>query len=456
MGMEHIRLTQDTLKKEPLCLRNIHRAIALTNQTIDYYFSGNNEDLKMLRFYNVSEEHPSSEVASIWMYGSSFEAITAILKSLIFLKKKGYDKIYDDYFPFYKKKLKILYHNADYYLGSFQLTSYTQTKKWTVYGVNRSDRKGEAAVRGKNNVYDDQMWLIRDFLDAFIVTKDSEYLAQAEYLTSYVLDGWDCSIDKFGNEVGGITWGPGYVTKHACSNGPLISSLVRLYKWYKNSNDRIEYHYIDSTDRKTRRTRLKKKSDYYLSFARKVYNWEKKNLLDSALRIYDDMLGNPPDDNVLYDTIDGKVYRKSTELRSRVRNFVSYNCGTMLSGGAALYDVTKDVDYLKDAKELSEASFNFFAKKSVEKKGYYTFKSDGFNGWFNGVLFRGFADAAHLVKKNADYMEVFQKNLDFAYGHYLKKGLLPVNLLKGWGNENKMEGMVMFAYAEEYAILVRL
>src|SRR5690606_40663265 len=98
--------------------------------------------------------------------------------------------------------------------------------EWTVYGVNRGNSKGGAQVEGIENVYDDQMWLIREFLEAYKVTGNELFLEKAEYLTAYVLDGWDCTIDENGNEVGGISWGPGYVTKHACSNGPMISPLV--------------------------------------------------------------------------------------------------------------------------------------------------------------------------------------------------------------------------------------
>ena len=49
-----------------------------------------------------------------------------------------------------------------------------------------------------------------------------------------------------GNVYGGITWGPGYVTKHSCSNGPIVSPLVWLYELYKDKSDVISYVYIDT------------------------------------------------------------------------------------------------------------------------------------------------------------------------------------------------------------------
>jgi len=53
-------------------------------------------------------------------------------------------------------------------------------------------------------------------------------------------------------------------------------------------------------------------------------------------------------------------------------------------------------------------------------------------------------------------MESFQKNLDYGYDHFLKDGFLPTDLLTGWDtdqNKNNLEGMFMFTYAAQYAIL---
>src|SRR5690606_39526770 len=112
---------------------------------------------------------------------------------------------------------------------------------WSVYAVDRVDQKGQANVTGVLNVYDDQMWLIRELLDSYKLTGKIEYLEKAEYLTAYVLDGWDVTRDSNGQENGGIPWGPGYTTKHACSNGPLISPLVWLHEIYKDQADKIEH-----------------------------------------------------------------------------------------------------------------------------------------------------------------------------------------------------------------------
>jgi predicted alpha-1,6-mannanase (GH76 family) len=342
-------------------------------------------------------------------------------------------------------------------MGTFELVSYTQTKQWSVYGVNRGGAKGSAKVEGIENVYDDQMWLIRELLESYKVTGNTKYLEKAEYLTAYVLDGWDCTRDANGVERGGIPWGPGYVTKHSCSNGPLVSPLVWLHELYKNKSDEITSRYINATDKLTRETAQVKKSDYYLDFAKRVYAWQKNNLL-RADGVYDDMRGGCSPGAPQTETVNGVIYRRGTTCQDRVGPAITYNSGTMLSGGSDLYRATNDNEYIEDARKLSDATFSYFAKLGQSKPDYYTYSISGFNNWFNGVLMRAYVDVHPQYETAAKYIESFQRNLDYGYDNYLYKGFLPTNLLVGWSRDNgnnKTEGMFNFAFAAEYAVLSR-
>ena len=147
---------------------------------------------------------------------------------------KGETALYDSHFNRYKELLTQLYDNLEYYAGTFTLTSYTQTKQWTVYGVNRGNDKGAAQVEGILNVYDDQMWLVRELLESYHITGEQRYLEKAEYLMEYVLDGWDCTLDEQGNPLG-ASHGAGYLTKHSCSNGPIVSRWCGFMKFTKAS-----------------------------------------------------------------------------------------------------------------------------------------------------------------------------------------------------------------------------
>lgn len=444
----------ETTKTDSISNQNLLRAIELTDNAITNYFTG--DGLAMARYFNPYTGTRSDEKGSVWMYTSSIEAVNAILSALEAQNKHGNTELYNLHFERYKRLLSKLHENAAYYKGTFILTSYTQTKQWSVYGVNRADSKGTASVDGVNNVYDDQQWFIRELVQAYKLTQDETYLDEAEYLTSYVLDGWDCTLDANGNENGGITWGPGYTTKHSCSNGPMVSPLVWLSQIYKDKNDQISYIYID-TD-KSRKTTTMKKSDYYLKYAKAVYEWQKKYLLRSD-GVYDDFMGGcDPNCDIAYETVNGVQYRKHTNLKDRVGPPYSYNSGTMLSGAADLYAETGDAEYVDDIDRLTRATFGYFAAKDANVTGYYSYDVTGFNDWFNNVLMRGYVDAYPAFKYTASCIKSFQDNLDYGYKHFLYKSMLPTNLLVGWSltkSNNNIEGMFTFSFAAEYATLAQ-
>ena len=433
---------------------NLQRSMALVDSTIAAYFEPNS--FKMSRFYNPFNRVKSEETASVWMYSAGIEAVNAILSGLKANKEYGNQKLYQANYAKYEKLLSRFYENLDYYLGTFELVSYTQTKSWSVYAVDRVGEKGKANVTGILNVYDDQMWLLRELIHSYKLTGNKSYLDKAEYLTAYVLDGWDSSLDDHGKEIGGIPWGPGYTTKHACSNSPLISSLVWLHEIYKKKNDQIEHRFIDVKDGKTRLSKMELKQVYYLNFAKAIYRWQKENLLNQD-GVYTDMMGGcDPDCKIRYEEINGKKYRVNTKLTKAVGESFSYNSGTMLSGAVDLFRVTKDELYGNDAKELAKNSFSFFAKEGKEIPDYYSFGTEGFKNWFNGILLRGFKDLAMSNSNYGQYIQPFQKNLDYGYQHANKDGFLATNLLKGWDDgkdKNGLEGMFMFTYAAEYALL---
>ncbi|PRD48987.1 glycoside hydrolase family 76 protein [Sphingobacterium haloxyli] len=439
-----------------LAVQNVEHAMRLIDITIAHYFEP--ETFEMRRFYNPFTKAKSDERASVWMYTAGIEAVNAVLFALEKAREAGENSLYNNHHKRYVQLLDKLYANADYYLGTFELVSYTQTKEWSVYAVNRANRKGRANVAGILNVYDDQMWLIRELLDSYRLTGNDGYLEKAEYLTAYVLDGWDVTRDENGKENGGIPWGPGYTTKHACSNGPLISPLVWLHEIYKDKSDKTEHSYIDEHDLKTRRTEQLEKQQYYLEYARSIYDWQKKNLLNKD-GVYTDMMGGcVPNCDIRYEEVDDVRYRANTPLTEAVGEAYTYNSGTMLSGAVDLYRVTREDRYARDGQELAKNSFTHFASLGKDIPEYYSFETEGFRNWFNGILLRSYHEAAVLNSDIGDYLTAFQQNLDYGFEHFNHNGFLPTNLLKGWGEEKAghgVEGMFMFAYAAQYAILAK-
>jgi predicted alpha-1,6-mannanase (GH76 family) len=426
----------------------LQRSMELIDNAMSYYFTS--DYATMYRFYNPYTKERTDEKASVWMYTAAIEAANSVLKSLKQAKKKDNKAIAK-----YQTLLEKLYDNADYYLGTFELTSFTQTNVWSVYAVDRVNEKGKARVTGIYNVYDDQMWLVRELLDSYHLTHNEKYLEKAEYLTAYVLDGWDATLDTNGEEHGGIPWGPGYVTKHACSNGPMVSPLVWLHEIYKGKKDKITHRFIDPKDQKTRKSQLVTKKDYYLDFAKKVYDWQKRNLLN-ARGVYDDMMGDcSPNCAIVYEEVNGVKYRAHTMLLKSTGRAYTYNAGTMLSGAVDLYRVTKQKVYIEDAKKLAEASFSNFAKPSAQVQNYSTFPFDGFSNWFNTVLLRGFLDLTRVDSSADRYIQSFRNNLEYAHSNFSYEGLLPSDLLGGWNTDkskNNTEGMFMFSFATQWAL----
>lgn len=437
-----------------LALRNLERSIALVDITIEKQFDP--QTLEMRRFYNPFTQVKSDERGSVWMYTAGIESVNAILAGLKKTKEAGETTLYDQHYQRYVQLLDNLYDNADYYLGTFELVSYTQTKEWSVYAVDRVSQKGQANVTGVLNVYDDQMWLIRELLESYKLTGNDAYLQKAEYLTEYVLDGWDTTIDEQGRENGGIPWGPGYTTKHACSNGPLITPLVWLHDLYKGKSEQIEKRYIDPNDKQTRLTKSVNKADYYLDYAKATYAWQKSHLLNNN-GVYSDMMGGcVPNCDIQYTMVNGTRYRANTPLKDAVGEAFTYNSGTMLSGGADLYRATGDEAYARDVRDLSQKSFTNFATLGKDVPQYHSFGTDGFKNWFNGILLRGYQESAGLNAQNSAYLNAFQRNLDYGYERFNNNGYLPTNLLTGWGSDRDgqgVEGMFMFTYAAQYALL---
>lgn len=441
-----------------LAKQNLERAIQMVDAAMPNYFQG--DGMLMNEYYN-----PYTEVrtgiggsdASVWKYTSAMEAVNAVMHGLKALKNAGESELFDRHISRYAELFYKLYDNAAYYKGTYTLTSFTQSREWSVYAVPRGGAKGQANVAGDNhkyNVYDDQMWFVRELLVAYDLTDNKQYLAEAEYLTDYVLDGWDCTLDNYGNENGGIPWGPGYVTKHSCSNGPMISPLVWLSEMYRDSDEQITYRYIGQD--KKRLTRQMNKSEYYLMFAEKIYEWQKRLLLRSDNGVYYDMRGGCSNCNVAYETVDNVKYRANTPLTRSEGTAHTYNAGTMLSGAADLYRATANSAYYTDMRQLVSDSFKYFAVKDLHRDGYYSYPLDGYANWFNGVLFRAYVDAYAHYKNTSVCIDTFQQNLDYAYSNFCYKGFLPANLLVGWDSDNsknRVNAMFTFAFASEYALL---
>ena len=454
----------ESLSEQQLAVRNLERALEMNDSIFDRMFSS-----PELYFYYDMETKQRRDLVSVWEFTAAIEAVNSVLEGLVALKDEA-PGLYDRYYGANVTRLNRLVNGLDYYKGTFTLVSYTGPNRWSPYGVHRSGTKGTAAVAGIENVYDDQMWIIRELIRAYQLTGTRLFFTRAEELTAYVLDGWDCTLDPNGEEYGGITWGPGYTSKHACSNSPLISPLVWLHEIYKENKQpataktSVDYYVLNADGERVAVT--KDKVDYYLDFAKKIYAWQRKHIIDESKGVYYDGLWSVTGD-ITTRTVNGVEYRNHVQSNAKPQGtYHTYNTGTMISGAADLYRATGDEYYLTELQTTANKAATFFNRRFMgEDNVRYTTMlvaevagnpSKNGNPWFNQVLFRGFLASAPYYTNVKSYMASYQAALDYGFDHFLWHGFLPVNLIEGWQDKDTKSCSVQYTFSRvsEYALLV--
>ena len=441
---------------------DLNRAIEILDATMERSFRGSSTNYYMADVCDAASDAVSGP-SDVWPYTAAIEAHCSVLEALNALKDEAPD-LYDLHYVHYLHQLDILIDNLDYYRGSYTLVSYATRKTWnTVYAVPRANQRGKGDVTGDNlkkNVYDDQMWLARELIRAYRLTGNASYRDIAISLTNYVIDGWDCWRDSNGEEYGGITWGPGYNSKHACSNAPIIQPLVWLHDIINDEDSDATYtfYYRDEDNQVT--SKAVRLADLYLDFAKKIYSWQKKHLYNSQTHLYYDMMG--ADGTLQYDGTGASRRRAHVDNGGPTGTAYTYNTGTMLAGAVELLRVTGDESYRADIDDLAHYSYIGFSRP-VRREGvtYRRWPTDasplqGFNAWFDNVLMRAYVDASASPDPSSycgQSLLSFETNLDYAYDHYLKNHMLPIDLLGGWGDSTKTKGFHQVSFAAEYAML---
>ena len=439
------------------------RSVQIANSTIWKYTSY--EEWKEARIlnprpkYNISTGETVGNSYNLYEYTNIIEMLLVAMKSLQVIKDlPNAEAIYSELFDFYENLVwDACTLNLDFYKGFSLFTSTTQANiRWeNIYGVPRQKTIDPINynVSGRQNVYDDQMWLIRCFLELyFILEKEASnltgdtlqknkehrkwYLETSEYLTVYCLDGWDQSKQPDGKEWSGITWGPGYTSKHTCSNSPFISPLVWLSEIYKDSDEKIDHLVRGGFDSNTVTKKSTRKSEYFLDYAIRLYDFVYTTFKRED-NVYGDMVGcttavpeTGPNAGLRTTTAHGKL-----DVRA-----YSYNSGSTLSGVADLYRVVTDPKlkerYYNEIVALSDASFKFFAD-STRKEGFYSFPQHRTGkAEFDCCLLRAWVEVfIHGIYDTSPYIDAFSKTLNYAYDHYNREGFLPMDHLFGWNPE---------------------
>ncbi len=288
---------------------------------------------------------------------------------------------------------------------------YLKDGKLWGYVVNRGQTPRGATDPGL--AFDDNEWLIINFLRAYEITGDKKHLQKAEYLADFLIrEAWF-------EPLGGMFWDSRKHARHSCSNNPLIKPLVDLYRHTGKEE--------------------------YLAWAKKIYAFSVHNLKDREKNIYEDLI-------CAKQQADGTWVEGSP----KGTGFYTYNTGTMISGAAALYGITGEQAYLDEALSCAKGAYDYFGDKTV-KEGYVEWPV-ATTIWFNCILLKGYIDLYPYAKEEAlIYIEAYQKSIDYAYDHYKKDGFLPVDWLRGWREDvtkdTYKEALDHSANVEMYALL---
>ncbi|MGM9646970.1 MAG: glycoside hydrolase family 76 protein [Eubacteriales bacterium] len=301
--------------------------LALMHQIIDDYWIARSKTLR--------EEKGGGGAAFVWSYASFLEALAETYR------------LYPDDVTV-AKTYKSALEGLEAYAVNATITAPTGRYKVTYYNASRGS--------SGDYYYDDDAWVCLQFLNAYELLGDAQYLEKAEKTLEFLWTGWDDVLD------GGIYWKSNYSSKNTCANGPIAIAFLWAYQLTQNSD--------------------------YLSKGAAIYEWTREVLLDGSL--YCDSIGKDGNKNTWK---------------------AAYNQGVMIYAGAQLYEITGDGTYLKQARATTNASVNLMFKGS----GSNTTMNDNpiYKAWCVGWLTRGFLKFYSVdPKKNTTAMKRLEAVLE--------------------------------------------
>lgn len=289
--------------------------------------------------YYDDPESPGDADSTLWPYGAYMEGVGAQLAAVDGVNQFAMEE--------YEKLLK----NVD---------------RFTVTELSQGDYLALQCVQGTGGAQifnDDNVWIALEWLNAYKITGDQEYLSKARRNLNFIFESWDDAVLG-----GGIWWmTPGYeggekLQKNACINAPYAWAAAELYQITGE--------------------------EIYLTNAKLAYDWTKNNLWDSNR-------------NLIWD----KYVQSTTGGYDRDSNEFAYNTGCMIGAAALLYEITEDPSYREDAYLLAEGSAQYFFTPRVPIRtdnspadasgatGYYfnTVTSNNASDllWFHSNLIKG-------------------------------------------------------------------
>jgi len=234
------------------------------------------------------------------------------------------------------------------------------------YGSQTNGQTG-----GGERYYDDNSIIGLNLVEAYRQLKDTKYLDRCKQIVQFLLSGED-------NVLGGALWwcegqknkpGQSDSNKPACANGYAQWFLLSYYEVCPESE----------------------KADV-LAFAKRLYAWERDNLLDTSDQVYWN------DRNA-----DGSINKTKW----------TYNSGAMIAAGVRLYHITNEKHYLDEAIATAKGAYSYFVKTRDGIGLSYPLNDP----WFTIKLIRAYMELEPDFATCKEYIKVFASNLDYAWKH---------------------------------------
>lgn len=182
-----------------------------------------------------------------------------------------------------------------------------------------------------NHFYDDMEWMALSCLRAYETTSDAKFKTVAEQLWADIKGGWD---ETWG---GGIYWNKNRQNKNTPANAPAAIIAARMYQLNQDPLD--------------------------LEWAKKIYQWQKSNLVD-------------PNTGLVWDGLDASGTNKDWKF--------TYNQGVYIGAGIELYKITGESVYLNDALKTANNSLT----GDMTQGNILKDEGGGDGGLFKGILVR--------------------------------------------------------------------
>lgn len=258
-------------------------------------------------------------------------------------------------------------------------------------------------VGESDRFYDDNIWLVIDFVDLYFSSGEKRYLERAEQTWQFVESGRD---EVLGD---GIYWCEQKKhSKNACSNAPASVAALKLYKATGN--------------------------EAYLTAGKALYAWCYATLHDAEDGLYFDNI-----------SLAGRISRAK----------YSYNSGQMIEAGAMLHALTGEEHYLAEAQKTAAGCYERWFKLLQDGEQQIRMMDSG-DVWFDAVMLRGLI-ALYGRDGNDTYLRAVNASLDYAWREGRDENGLFGKFLSHRREEDKRSWLLtQAAYAEMSARMAKV